>query len=189
MNNDDLIKKSYDFAADLAKQMITLSTAIITLCVALTGKLFTSESARDNTLWLLWAMICFVVSIAVGIFALMGLTGQLGSQSPQPTPQANTQNQDENWNKEQNTQTEGQGSNISIYNTTNRITSSVQVITFVIGIVLAVTFIWRSSNVPVSSDNSILKVDEKKCLRIIRTTDYVLDNGMRVDTVYVVPQL
>lgn len=49
MNADDLIKKSYDFAADLAKQMITLSTAIITLCVAFTGKLFTSESASANS--------------------------------------------------------------------------------------------------------------------------------------------
>ena len=85
MKKEERIKKSYDFAADLSKQMITLSTAIITLCVAFTDKLFTSAVAQANSGWLLASLIVFVASISLGVFHLMGLTGQLGKETTSET--------------------------------------------------------------------------------------------------------
>lgn len=37
---DDREKKSFDFAGDVTKQLITLSIGIMTLCIAFTDKIF-----------------------------------------------------------------------------------------------------------------------------------------------------
>ena len=184
MNADDFIKKSYDFAADLTKQMITLSTAIITLCVAFTGKLFTSESASANSVWLFWALIAFVISIAFGIFALMGLTGQLAktteSQSVPPAgqvPESNGTNPPEQTN--QNSQTPSLG----IYNSTNRITSIVQVFSFIIGLVLAITYVYKASTISVESQPQP-KTNGNE-LRIIRQSTFIIKDSVRIDTLVV----
>lgn len=197
MKKDERIKKSYDFAADLSKQMITLSTAIITLCVAFTDKLFTSAVAQANSGWLLASLIVFVVSISLGVFHLMGLTGQLGKEStPETTsttpaaqhehevagmevlPQANGQ--------VQNNQRESENDDdVSIYSPTNRLTSLFQVLTFVSGLTLALFYIGRSIPSPPATSNQQKEVvDTTKCIKILRTSEYVIINGEKADTLY-----
>ena len=190
MHKDDRIKKSYDFAADLSKQMITLSTAIITLCVAFTDKLFTSASAQANSGWLMASLIVFVFSISIGVFHLMGLTGQLGKEthgspiadSTQPSDPAAQPAHDHS----QNNLAAGENEDdVSIYSPTNRLTSLFQVLTFVIGLTLALFYIGRS--IPSSSEKPTKQeetVDTTKCLKILRSSEYVILNGEKADTLF-----
>ena len=181
MNKEDLIKKSYDFAADLSKQMITLSTAIITLCVAFTDKLFTSESAVANSKWLMWSLGVFILSIAVGIFNLMGLTGQLGSikEDSEKKPEQTTGE-----SESQNTNNNGKNTDITIYSKTNRITSIIQVLTFVVGLILALVYIILSSPSLDSLQKKESEIDTTHCIKVIKTSDYIIENGQKVDTLY-----
>lgn len=185
MNADELIKKSYDFAADLTKQMITLSTAIITLCVAFTGKLFTSESASANSAWLFWALIAFVCSIACGIFALMGFTGQLAKTaeplSPQPTPQVPPTGEDATSTPPNNQNR--QVPTLGIYNSTNRIISMVQIVTFLIGLVLAITYVYKASTVDTKPRQEVKS--NGKVLHIIRQSTYSIPDSVKIDTLEV----
>lgn len=181
MNKDDLIKKSYDFAADLSKQMITLSTAIITLCVAFTDKLFTTESAIANSKWLIWSLGVFIFSIAVGIFNLMGLTGQLGSIQEDQTEKPEEHTGEPN---KQGTNAKGKKKDISIYSSSNRLTSIVQVITFVLGLILALVYIVRSSPDQDTLHKNESVIDTTKCIKVIKTSDYAVENGQKVDTLY-----
>ena len=193
MTKDERIKKSYDFAADLSKQMITLSTAIITLCVAFTDKVFTSEAAQANSNWLMWSLGVFVFSIAVGVFHLMGLTGQLGkedvdqatTQAVVPTtPQAGATTQTETRSGE-GTETSANNNDVSIYSPTNRITSLIQVLTFVAGLALALTYLGKSiPSTPAEKVQTEESVDTTKCIKILRTSEYVIINGERADTLY-----
>ena len=79
MNEEIRVTKSFDFAADITKQLIALSTAIISLCVAFTDKIFSSDVAQSYSGWLLASLISFVVSIILGILTLMALAGHLGN--------------------------------------------------------------------------------------------------------------
>ena len=72
------IKMSFGFAGDVVKQLIALSTAIVTLCVVLTDKLFSSEAAHHHYGWLLAALVLFVISILCGLVTMMAITRTLG---------------------------------------------------------------------------------------------------------------
>lgn len=197
MTKNERIKKSYDFAADLSKQMITLSTAIITLCVAFTDKVFTSEAAQANSIWLMWSLGVFVVSISVGVFHLMGLTGQLGKEdgtqsttspetpvSPQPGAPAQAENEDGGEESGEGATVET-NDDVSIYSPTNRITSLIQVLTFVGGLALALTYLGKSiPSAPMKKEQPKEVVDTTKCIKILRTSEYVIINGERADTLY-----
>ena len=180
MKREEAIKKSYDFAADLAKQMITLSTAIITICVAFTGKVFTSESATENSSWLFYALIAFVVSISLGIFSLMGLTGQLAStrdenvapappQDGTPAPQGRS---------------DAQSTDLGIYNSTNRWTSILQVLFFIVGLMLSITYVYKASTCV--SENHTTPKSSGNELHIIRHSTYSVQDSIRTDTLTVV---
>lgn len=74
---DTQSSKAFDFAADLTKQLITLSTSIVTLTF-----LFSKDLMEPR--WLpvvIW--ILFLLSTMFGLWTLMGLTGTLA-----PVPQA-----------------------------------------------------------------------------------------------------
>lgn len=197
MTKDERIKKSYDFAADLSKQMITLSTAIITLCVAFTDKVFTSETAQSNSCWLMWSLGVFVLSISVGVFHLMGLTGQLGkedkvqSTTPHENPVAVQTGAPAQTVNENGGEKPGEGARVktnndfSIYSPTNRYTSLFQVLTFVAGLALALTYLGKSiPSVPAEKEQPKESVDTTKCIKILRTSEYIIINGERVDTLY-----
>lgn len=197
MTKDDRIKKSYDFAADLSKQIITLSTAVITLCIAFTDKVFTSTTAQANSNWLLWSLIVFVASISIGIFHLMGLTGQLGkdpeltSQPAQATHPAEAGQQQVNPAGEQNQQNETDvaqnSTDVSIYSRTNRLTSLFQVLTFVAALILALVYLGKS--IPSVEDKEKISnetdVDTTQRVKILRLSEYVIVNGEVVDTLYI----
>jgi hypothetical protein len=76
MSMEEYQKKAFDFAADLTKQLITLSTAIITLTVTFSKDIVGNAPARDHW-WLLISWVAFIISILFGILTLMGLTGNL----------------------------------------------------------------------------------------------------------------
>lgn len=190
MNQNERIKKSYDFASDLSKQMITLSTAIITLCVAFTDKLFSSATAQANSGWLMASLLVFVISISIGVFHLMGLTGQLGKETPRqatdgttiPNPVAGTPPAQPD---PENQSVNEQNVDVSIYSKTNRITSFLQVSSFVVGLFLALAYIWLSiPSSQVMTDEKTDIIDTTKCIKILRTSDYVIVNGEKTDTLY-----
>lgn len=72
---DETTVKAFDFAIDLAKQLITLSTAILTLTAVL-PQIIEAEKAKPLK-WLRRAWILHLVSIAAGVLCLMALTGTI----------------------------------------------------------------------------------------------------------------
>lgn len=84
MEQKDLYTKSFDFAADVAKQLITLATAIIATTITFSKEIL-GVSDNDNTIMLLLSWILFVVSIIFGLMTLMALTGILAETSDSRT--------------------------------------------------------------------------------------------------------
>lgn len=72
-------KKSFDFAADLTKQLITLSTSIVTVSL-LFGDHFPKQSLLAVSAWLF-----YLVSTVFGLWTLMALTGTLAPLQLPPT--------------------------------------------------------------------------------------------------------
>lgn len=90
-NMKDTQQKAFDFAADYSKQLITLSTAVITFMVTFLGDVFSNDSDTQKVLLVL-AWLFFILSIGFGIWRLMALTGNLdpiqpnsGTKDPTPT--------------------------------------------------------------------------------------------------------
>src|SRR5690349_3484611 len=76
---DDRLSKAYDLATDLVKQLITLSTGVLTLTLAFYTDFLQTSSGPTTLMVASW--IVLVVSILAGIVGLMGLTGSLASGS------------------------------------------------------------------------------------------------------------
>jgi hypothetical protein len=75
---DDRTKKSFDFASDLTKQVITLSSGIIAFTVTFNRDFVKPESTPKTAIWVLtFAWMSYLISIIAGVVTLMGLTGQL----------------------------------------------------------------------------------------------------------------
>lgn len=71
-------KKAFDFAADLTKQLITLSTSIVTVSL-----LFGDHFPRQSLL-AVWAWTFYLASTVCGLWTLMALTGTLAPLSAAP---------------------------------------------------------------------------------------------------------
>ena len=67
--------KAVDLAIDTTKLIITLSTTIITLSVTVL-KLFISKICFCSMLFLSMSWLCFLVSIILGFFYILGITGR-----------------------------------------------------------------------------------------------------------------
>jgi len=79
--------KAFDFASDLAKQLITLSTGILALTITFTKEFVKDFStARPRLLLVTWLLYLF--AILMGIATLMSLTGSLtiSANSPAELP-------------------------------------------------------------------------------------------------------
>jgi hypothetical protein len=75
---NDRTKAAFTSAADLAKQLLTLGTAVLAVTVTFSKDLI--ERIPESDRWLLWmAWLLLALSLAGGILALMALTGALGS--------------------------------------------------------------------------------------------------------------
>ena len=79
MEMQEYQKKAFDFAADLTKQLITLSTSIVTVTL-----LFGEHFPRQSHL-ALWAWILYLISTLFGLWTLMALAGTLAPLKPPPT--------------------------------------------------------------------------------------------------------
>lgn len=184
MNEDIRVTKSFDFAADVTKQLIALSTAIISLCVAFTDKIFSSDIAQAYSGWLLASLISFVVSIISGILTLMALAGHLGNPHNENRSD-NQQVQLQQPSEGQPNQSQQTSSPSPIYNGNVRIFSMAQMITFILAIIIAVIYVCNASSA--SRKTSAKSLDSGKYLKIIRVSDYTIENGHVNDTLYLDP--
>ena len=73
---DEREKKAFDFAADLTKQLITLSTGIVTIT------LLFSKDFVGSRLLAVGAWIFYLLSTIFGLWALTALTGTLAPIKP-----------------------------------------------------------------------------------------------------------
>ena len=78
-----MAKMAFDLAVDLAKQLITLSTAVIAFSITLTKALKDPSKGSLGLLFSAW--ICHLISIFFGIWALMAITGTLMPVAPPDT--------------------------------------------------------------------------------------------------------
>jgi hypothetical protein len=70
--------KSFDYAQDVTKQLITLATAIITITITLLGGIFKDAPSNARTVLVVaWGL--YAVSVLAGIATLLNLTGNLPS--------------------------------------------------------------------------------------------------------------
>ena len=111
---DERTQKAFDFASEITKQLLTLSTGIIALTITFLKDYV--EKVPPGTKWLSGAAwIMYLFSIICGIWTLMALTGTL-----QPKP--------------------GSDSKASIWGSNVRIPSALQILTFLLGTILTVVF-------------------------------------------------
>jgi hypothetical protein len=75
-------KKAFDFAADLTKQLITLSTGIVTITLLL------SKDLVGPRVFALLAWTFYLLSTVFGLWALMALTGTLAPLKRKMKPHA-----------------------------------------------------------------------------------------------------
>jgi hypothetical protein len=78
---DEAVKKAFDFAADLTKQLISLATGIIGLTITF-GRDFLQRAPAGARPWAITAWGAFLFSILCGILTLMTLTGTLDPGKP-----------------------------------------------------------------------------------------------------------
>ena len=92
MDDNQRIIKSFDFAADITKQLIALSTAIISLCVAFTDNIFSSNAANAHSITLIVSLSLFVISIIFGVVTLMAMAGHLGNPNKKQAETESSEN-------------------------------------------------------------------------------------------------
>jgi hypothetical protein len=76
-------EKSFDFASEAAKQLITLATGIVTLTVAFSGDVLALSKGNLRG-WLTASWIAFLLSVVFGVAHLLALTGQLSRAPKEP---------------------------------------------------------------------------------------------------------
>ena len=73
---EENIKKAFDFACETTKQLITLSTGIITVTITFSKDILAMGKGGHNII-LMASWILFLLSIILGVWTLMALTGEL----------------------------------------------------------------------------------------------------------------
>jgi ketosteroid isomerase-like protein len=137
---EEQAKKAFDFAADSTKQLITLSTAILTLTITF-GKDVLQKVEGPTKENLTYSWIVYLVSIFFGILTLLALTGTLDpkkkKQQPDPVKSSPTI----------------QGLNI-------RILSTLQILTFLVATGLVVKSGMGALNTPTTSPDTPAKIEQ-----------------------------
>ena len=75
MDKKTRLEKAFEFASDATKQLITLSTAIITITITFAKDIFGGSINNKALLMISW--ISFLLSIVFGVGTLLALTGEL----------------------------------------------------------------------------------------------------------------
>jgi hypothetical protein len=71
-------KKAFDLATEVTKQLLTLSTAVLTVVVTVYRDVL--KSPTSIAVLIVYGLIAMIVSIAFGAWALMAITGALSSK-------------------------------------------------------------------------------------------------------------
>jgi hypothetical protein len=112
---DERAKLAFTSAADACKQVLTLTTAIVTLTIS-----FAKDITKDATLadqrWLRLAWIAYAVSVLAGSWALLAMTGSIGRAATKGDPGA------------------------SIYRSNITLPVALQMTSFALGVVLTVAY-------------------------------------------------
>ena len=115
-NNDisDKLKKAFDFAQDTTKQLISLATGIIAITITFTNDILKNlPSGTKVYLGLSW--LIFFLSIIFGVWALLAMTGSLEPKK-------------------------GEKESISIRGSNVTLPSALQIISFLLGLALAIVY-------------------------------------------------
>jgi len=169
-------KKAFDFAADVTKQLITLSTAIITITITFSKDIVSNFANNPAKNYLLWAWILFIATVFFGIWTLMALTGSL-----QPLKK-NAKN------KKTETETVSNTEQIvevdcSINTGNIRFPSIIQILCFIVA--LSFTIVFGFSSLQNSKAETNTKSLNNTELKIIRHTEYKIKPDSTVDTLTV----
>lgn len=78
-------KKAFDFCADATKQLMTISTAVVTLTITF-AKDFVINVRPSAKIWAYLAWVALFLSILSGIFVLLALTAELEPKDPMHRP-------------------------------------------------------------------------------------------------------
>lgn len=68
---DDQLKKAFDFAADLAKQLITLATGIITITITFAKDFLPQTPNAAVKHWAIYAWVALLASVVCGLCDLL----------------------------------------------------------------------------------------------------------------------
>ena len=183
---------SFGFAADVAKQLIALSTAIITLCVALADKLFSSQAIKSNSIWLIIALGLFVLSILLGLLCMMAITGTLGKIEVVPETQEETDNDEEQSASRQKAKASVQDSNKgTIYQSNISYLMKIQILFFLVGIMLSVVFLCLSACSQNNEDTFPHKTIKEVTngVRVKRITNYNVIDCVKIDTLLLITDI
>lgn len=169
-------KKAFDFAADVTKQLITLSTAIITITITFSKDIinFANSSAKN---YLLWAWILFIATVFFGIWTLMALTGTL-----QPLKKETNKNPSESKTESSTTQENTCDFDCSINSKNIRIPSMLQIFCFIVALSFSIAYGFNSLNK--TKDDRIRQSKDNE-LRIIRKIEYTVKPDLTIDTLIV----
>jgi hypothetical protein len=115
----DADKQSFEFARDVVKQVMGLSSAIPALMITF-SKDFVSNLPQEVKYIAFWSWGFFLASVLFGILALMALTGVLAERV-----KSNSTN--------------------GILKPNVRILSGIQIVLFFVGLALVVIFGWKAS--------------------------------------------
>lgn len=110
------IEKAFDFAQESTKQVLTLSTAILTVTIAF-QKDIVGGLPKDHAGWLQVAWALYLTSILFGLCTLLNLSGNL-ERPKDDTP--------------------------SIYVPSIRFFSGLQLVTFFLGTAATLVFGWKA---------------------------------------------
>lgn len=185
MEEKERIKLSFSFAGDVVKQLIALSTAIVTLCVALTDKLFSSEAVQSHSIWLLVALGLFVLSILFGLLTMMAMTGTLGTpdkKNHNDGAAKGPEKQEGGGSQEEMDVNEG-----TIYQGNIRGLMFCQLASFILAIILAMVFVVEAAR---SGPNSGIETEkpaigQTNSIQVLRTSSFAVIDSLQVDTVRV----
>jgi hypothetical protein len=184
-------KKSFDFAADTTKQLITLATAIITLTVTFSKDIIGVGNDYPKTL-LAWTWGVFIASLFFGIFALMALTGTLQpiSEDKKAKKEKNPENDADK--KAKVTLAEkiiadaaSQGvplqniaeEDYSINQTSIRLWSILQIFSFIVGVIMTVVFGYQLLQNKTQNKH-------QNDYMIVRQSKLGADSTIYIDTLY-----
>lgn len=85
---NDRRKLAVTQATDSVKQVLTLSTAILTLTIAF-SKDVTTNAVPSDRVWLYLGWVLLAVAVVFGVLSLLSITGQLGTYNQDPDVYAN----------------------------------------------------------------------------------------------------